>query len=107
MKNTLDGINSRLDNTKEHINNLDLKRMKCFQTYSTRPALPSYQNQTKALQKRKLQANIHDERRYKNLNNNKKNLNKLFLNQILKYIKRIIHHDQVGLIPGMQGCFRN
>jgi len=31
-------------------------------------------------------------------------LNKLFKHQIQEHIKNIIFHDQVGFIPGMQGC---
>ena len=37
-----------------------------IQTHSTRPPSPWYQNQTKTTQKRKLQANITDEHRCKN-----------------------------------------
>ena len=73
-----------------------LKKREHFQTHFMKPALPWYQSQTRTLQEKNLQANILSKHMCKNPQQNasKPNLTTHFKDQT---------HNQVIIIPGMQG----
>ena len=81
--------------------------LQLFQKISDKKALPNtfYEATITLMKTRQRQHKKRKQRPMSLMNIDSKILNKILVNRIQQHFKKLIHHDQVGFIPGMQGFF--